>query len=208
MARKKIKSAVVLGDEEIQAMIERRELAPARQALAARLVLDGNDAYANFLLGACHMNDRAYEAACAAFQKAAKARPETVFFHTASAVAALGLRQPEDAKRYAEAALAVAPDDLAALLQFGNAQIQLKDYREAAETAEKLRPFVDEFPQMRQLMGDALRGAGKLAEAAGYYAAMMVLEPDDNRVKLDFAICQARMGVWQEGQRESGLTRL
>jgi len=189
----------LLSDEAIEALINDRRMEEARAAVLARLTFAAHDADALFYRGACAMVDRDFAAARADFAAAAAAaaRPEARF-HAAEATALLNDNRFEQALKASEAALALSPDDLAALVTHVRVLHGLKKFDAALPFCERLSTLALDLPETRQLMAQTLHRLGRLEVAFAWYHGALELSPDDTGLKMDIAVCVAHQGDLQQ----------
>lgn len=185
--------AGLLSDEAIETLINERRMIEARDAVLARLTFDAHDPDALFYRGACAVVDKNYAAAGADFAAAAKARPEGRF-RAAEAMALLLDGKFEPALKASEAALALAPDDLASLVTHIRVLHGLKRFDAALPFCERLRELALDLPETRQLMAQTLHRIGHLEDAFAWYHGALELAPDDVNLKMDVAVCVGHQG--------------
>lgn len=188
-------------DEAIESLIRSRDMDLAQRAVEARLSADADDAEAWFLRGACAMVQRRFDAAQKDFAKAAALNPLQVRYLSAQAAACLSSLKPEEALSLAQAAHALAPADVATLINLVQALIKLKRYTQALPHAEALARIATDLPDARQLMGEVLRGLNRFSSALSWFEAALALDPGDLRAKVDIAVCVSHMGDPRAGLR-------
>ncbi len=184
-------------DEQIEALINVRDMAAARAAVKARLALAADDADAFFYQGACSMVARHFGAAAKSFATAARLRPDEPRFLVARAAACLAADKPRQALIYVNQALSRVPEDQAGLINKVQALIRLKKYAVALPVAERLFELAPELVESSQLRGEILRHSGRMQEAAGWFQKALEIDPDNLPLQVDFSVCRAHLGNWQ-----------
>ncbi|MBS4096880.1 MAG: tetratricopeptide repeat protein [Sulfuricella sp.] len=188
---------VPASDEQIEVLINSREMAAAHAAVKARLALGSDDADAHFYKGACAMVARHFSAAAQAFATAARLQPDEPRFLVARAAACLASGKARQALIYVNRALVKAPDDLAALVNKVQALNSLQKFSSALPVAERLFELAPELVDASQLRAEVLRHSGRMREAAGWFQKALKLDPDNLLVQVDFSVCRAHLGDWQ-----------
>lgn len=177
--------------------IDAGHLPKARHEVAQRLQDQPGDAEALFLRGVCGLhegNEASIQAAAADFAVAVALDATDARFLNASAAAALMQSNPEEALALCDQALLIDPKSAAALTNRLVALVKLERYVDALPSAEKLAVLDKDSRQTRQLMGEVLRGLGRLHEAMTWFESVLELAPADPLPRLDVALCVAHLG--------------
>ena len=188
------------GASALQEWIDQGDMVRARSAIGLRLQADPGDAEALFYRGAIALREGQAHAASDDFAKAAQLRPADARFVNACAAVALMRDKAVDALEWACKALALMPGHVPALTNQALALVRLKKWPEALPVAERLAELDRDALVTRQIMGEVLRGLGRLSAALSWFEAVQTLQPDSPQTRLDLALCVFHMGDRQAAQ--------
>jgi tetratricopeptide (TPR) repeat protein len=96
-------------------------------------------------------------------------------------------------------ALAIDPNHVVAIMNYGNALMAQRRPAEALTQYRRAVELTPDYPAARSYLGDALMAVGRPDEARAEYQALLELEPDSAVAHQKLGIVYARQGRQEEG---------
>jgi tetratricopeptide (TPR) repeat protein len=141
-----------------------RNIAEARERLAAAMAHSPDDGELPLALGHVEMSLGNFEAARAAYASAARLLPNAAAAHSSLALTCQKLGRSTEAARAALRAIALEPDDAAALKVLARIHLDAGQHEAAQAVCRLILRRDDHDAEARQMMGEALAQEAKLAE--------------------------------------------
>ena len=179
---------------EARAAARARRFAEALAIFEQVLAGEPGNTLAQLGLGTTYMGMERWTDALTWLRRYAEALPANAFVHQWMAVCHVRLRQPEEALREADAALAADPRLTDAHALKSGLFVARGDFEAARRELEAAVAIDPSKPMMRLNLARVLLGAGRLREAEAEYEAALSLAPAHAGAMADLAGIRARKG--------------
>jgi predicted O-linked N-acetylglucosamine transferase (SPINDLY family)/HPt (histidine-containing phosphotransfer) domain-containing protein len=178
----------------LAAAIDRGEYRSVMEAALTRIADDESDARAHYFKGLALLGLRELGAACESLEAACSLAPDAPLPKIAAGAANVEAGNNKAARRYLEAALSLAPDDMAALYHLGRLDVSDSLYEQAITRLGRLFELGEMGADANFLMGLAMRGTSNFGTARFYLEKALRAGKKDSATRLAIAICHIGEG--------------